>query len=185
MEKKKLLLIVSASIGVSNLDTYLYYLKEFYDISVILSKNSKQFIDRKLITYFCNKVYDNMFMEEEVPHVVLPYQTDLVVVLPATANIIGKIANGIADDLPTASVLNFDKKIIFFPNMNGNMWKNPIVQRNVSVLEDLGHKFVFEIKKTYEVGLKRSINDSCSIPQPQLVVKHILELEKFVLEEGH
>ncbi|WP_323163487.1 flavoprotein, partial [Streptococcus pneumoniae] len=83
--------------------------------------------------------YDEIFVEEVVPHVFLPYESDLLLILPATANVIGKIANGIADDLVTATVLNFNKKIIFCPNMNSTMWDNHIVQRNVSILKELGH----------------------------------------------
>ncbi|HGQ1239267.1 flavoprotein [Streptococcus pneumoniae] len=110
MDKKNLLVLVTGSVGASNVDTYLYYIKKFYNVKVILSENSKKFISKELISYFCDKVYDEIFVEEVVPHVFLPYESDLLLILPATANVIGKIANGIADDLVTATVLNFNKK---------------------------------------------------------------------------
>ncbi|HGL1133092.1 TPA: flavoprotein [Streptococcus pneumoniae] len=185
MDKKNLLVLVTGSVGASNVDTYLYYIKKFYNVKVILSENSKKFISKELISYFCDKVYDEIFVEEVVPHVFLPYESDLLLILPATANVIGKIANGIADDLVTATVLNFNKKIIFCPNMNSTMWDNHIVQRNVSILKELGHIFLFESKKTYEVGLRKAIDSTCSMLQPQSLVKELIKLENIVFEEGH
>ncbi|CCC19417.1 flavoprotein [Streptococcus thermophilus] len=183
--KKKLLILVTGSVGASNLDAYLYYLKEFYDLTVILSENSKQFINKNLVSYFCDKVYDQLFIEGVVPHVILPNEADLVLVLPATANVLGKIANGIADDLVTSSVLNFSKSIIFCPNMNSTMWNNPIVQKNVSILEELGHFFLLESKRSYEVGLRKATDSMCSMLQPQALVREVLSIEKIVLGEGH
>lgn len=57
---------MTGSVGASNLDAYLYYLKEFYDLTVILSENSKQFINKNLVSYFCDKVYDQLFIEDTV-----------------------------------------------------------------------------------------------------------------------
>ncbi|WP_306452506.1 flavoprotein, partial [Streptococcus pneumoniae] len=53
MDKKNLLVLVTGSVGASNVDTYLYYIKKFYNVKVILSENSKKFISKELISYFC------------------------------------------------------------------------------------------------------------------------------------
>jgi phosphopantothenoylcysteine decarboxylase/phosphopantothenate--cysteine ligase len=68
--------------------------------------------------------------------------SDLLVVAPATANIIGKAAGGIADDLLSTSILASVPPVLFAPAMNWRMWQNPIVQRNVAMLREIGHAFV-------------------------------------------
>jgi phosphopantothenoylcysteine decarboxylase/phosphopantothenate--cysteine ligase len=78
----------------------------------------------------------------EISHVALADWADIVVVAPATANIIGKIANGICDDLlSTVLCTCWPKPMILAPAMNDNMWSNPAVRRNVETLEERGIKF--------------------------------------------
>ncbi len=77
--------------------------------------------------------------EHRIKHVSLVDWADIVVVAPATANIIGKIANGICDDLLSATFcVCWQKPILLAPAMNGNMWNNPIVQRNLKTLKEMG-----------------------------------------------
>ncbi|GAH89419.1 unnamed protein product, partial [marine sediment metagenome] len=75
-------------------------------------------------------------------HVSLADWADLVVVAPATANIIGKFANGIADDLLSTLLLAVDIPVILAPAMNNRMWANPAVQANVTHLKELGHHII-------------------------------------------
>ena len=77
--------------------------------------------------------------EHRIKHVSLLNWADIVVVAPATANIIGKIANGICDDLlSTTFCICWQKPILLAPAMNGNMWNNPVVQRNLKTLKEMG-----------------------------------------------
>jgi len=77
--------------------------------------------------------------EHRIKHVSLVDWADIAVVAPATANIIGKIANGICDDLlSTTFCVCWQKPILLAPAMNGNMWNNPIVQRNLKTLKEMG-----------------------------------------------
>ncbi len=78
----------------------------------------------------------------DVQHIALTAAADLVLIAPATANIIGKIASGIADDLVTTLVISAASPVILAPAMNERMWKNPIVQENVAKLTHLGYAFV-------------------------------------------
>jgi phosphopantothenoylcysteine decarboxylase/phosphopantothenate--cysteine ligase len=78
----------------------------------------------------------------DVQHIALTARADLLVVAPATANIIGKIAAGIADDVVTTLVISADSPVLLAPAMNDRMWNNPIVQRNVQALKDGGYAFV-------------------------------------------
>ncbi len=75
-------------------------------------------------------------------HIDLAHQADLVVVAPASANLIGKLASGIADDLLTVTLMATTAPIILAPAMNTHMWENPIVQANVDKLARLGYRFV-------------------------------------------
>src|SRR5699024_8036336 len=72
--------------------------------------------------------------DDFIPHIKLARWTDLAIILPATANIIAKISNGIADDLATTTLLATDAPKIVFPAMNTTMWENPAVQKNLRTL---------------------------------------------------
>ncbi|MBR5730647.1 MAG: phosphopantothenoylcysteine decarboxylase [Firmicutes bacterium] len=93
-----------------------------------------------------NKVHTDMFDEyqpSEVQHISLAKQADLMLVAPATANFIAKAAAGIADDMLTTVLTAFiNKPVIICPAMNTNMYLNPVTQRNMETLKDLGFTFV-------------------------------------------
>jgi phosphopantothenoylcysteine decarboxylase/phosphopantothenate--cysteine ligase len=78
----------------------------------------------------------------DVQHIALTSAADVVLIAPATANIIGKIASGIADDVVTTLVIAATSPIILAPAMNERMWKNPLVQQNVAKLHQLGYGVV-------------------------------------------
>jgi phosphopantothenoylcysteine decarboxylase/phosphopantothenate--cysteine ligase len=91
------------------------------------------------------QVYQSLWWGQraaDVHHVALSEAADLVLVAPATANIIGKVAAGIADDLVSTLLMSADAPVLFAPTMNERMWGNPIVQRNVATLTELGYRFV-------------------------------------------
>ena len=92
-----------------------------------------------------NPVVIDMFDEPkawEIQHISLAKWADLVVVVPATANIIGKVANGIADDMLSTTIMATKAEVIFCPAMNTNMYENKIVQKNMATLKDLGYGFI-------------------------------------------
>ena len=78
----------------------------------------------------------------DVEHISLAKKADVFLIAPATANVIGKIANGICDDMLTTTVMATTGKVLIAPAMNTNMYKNPILQRNISILKELGYNFV-------------------------------------------
>ncbi|MBI2495905.1 MAG: bifunctional 4'-phosphopantothenoylcysteine decarboxylase/phosphopantothenoylcysteine synthetase, partial [Candidatus Omnitrophica bacterium] len=90
------------------------------------------------------KVYTDMFdlQSHQIIHTTLADHARLVPVAPATANIIGKFANGLADDLLSCVLLATRAKLLFAPAMNVHMWQQPTVQRNVTTLKRLGVRFV-------------------------------------------
>lgn len=106
----------------------------------------------KLITG--HQVFTDTFQttaEINVPHIELTRRASLFLVMPATANIIGKAASGICDDLISTSIVACRAPVVFVPSMNGIMWSSNVVQQNVGRLKALGHH-VLEPSPGYEVS---------------------------------
>ena len=113
-------------------------------VKTILTKNACEIISPltfKSITH--QKVITKMFdVEADIEHISLADWADLIVIAPATANIIGKTASGIADDLLSTTIMATTAKVFFVPAMNIHMYENPIVQDNINKLSELGYLFM-------------------------------------------
>ncbi len=123
------------------------YLKsEGANVDVIMTKNACEFITPlTLETLSGNKVITDMFERpdhREVEHISLARKADLFLIVPATANIIGKVANGIADDMLSTTIMATKAPVVFAPAMNDGMYSNLIVQDNIKKLKEYGYKFV-------------------------------------------
>lgn len=122
--------------------------KKGHDVHVILTEGGSKFITPlTLQTLSKNKVHTEFFEEgipKEVKHIDLAQNADVIVIAPASANIMGKIAHGIADDLLSATVMAGANlaPVYLVPAMNTNMYENPIVQENVEKLRSLGYRFI-------------------------------------------
>lgn len=114
------------------------------DVHVIMTKNANNFITPLTFqTISQNPVVTDMFGEPAgCLHISLAGSADFLLVAPATANIIGKAANGIADDMLSTTIMATAAPVIFAPAMNDKMWGNPIVQENVKKLKERGYHFV-------------------------------------------
>ena len=123
-----------------------YYKNEGYNVDVIMTKNACEFITPlTLETLSGNKAITDMFDRPdhiEVKHISLASKADLFLIVPATANIIGKVANGIADDMLSTTIMATKAPVVFAPAMNNNMYENKIVQKNISTLKKYGYKFI-------------------------------------------
>ena len=119
-----------------------------HEVDVILTESGSRIITPiTLQTLSKNKVYMDMFEEitpQEVKHISLAEKADLMLIAPATANIIGKIANGIADDFLSTVVMAAANTtpVYIAPAMNTNMYENPIVQANIEKLRSYGYRFI-------------------------------------------
>lgn len=118
--------------------------KSGYNVDVILTKGGMEFITPlTLQTLSKNRVYTDMFQLDyprEVKHISLAKKADLFLIAPATADVIGKIANGIADDMLTSVALAVrDIPMLIAPAMNTRMYENPIVQENIGKLKRCGY----------------------------------------------
>lgn len=122
--------------------------KEGHDVNVILTDGGSKFITAlTLQTLTKNKVNDDPFEEDDpkaVKHIDLAQNADMLLIAPASANIIGKVASGIADDLLSAAIMATKREtpIYFAPAMNTYMYENPIVQDNIARLQSLGYNFI-------------------------------------------
>ena len=117
------------------------------NLKTIMTENACQLIMPKSFEAVTGaQVYTNPWNssdEFKISHVNLVDWADMVVVAPATANIIGKVAGGICDDLlSTTLCVCWKKPTLMVPAMNNNMWENPAVQRNVKAVEEAGFKFL-------------------------------------------
>jgi phosphopantothenoylcysteine decarboxylase / phosphopantothenate---cysteine ligase len=114
----------------------------------VMTKEAKEFVTPlTLRTLSKNPVYDDMFFESKNPggkveHIDLARNCDAILVAPATANIIGKTACGIADDLLSTVIMSSKKPVVFAPAMNSAMWENPVVAANTGKLKKLGYTFI-------------------------------------------
>lgn len=115
------------------------------DVSVIMTDAAQQFMSPRIFETFSGKaVVTGMFARERVAtrHIDLGSDADLVLVCPATANIIAKAAHGIADDILSTVILVAGPKTVFAPAMNSHMYLNPVTQANIGRLEELGYGFI-------------------------------------------
>lgn len=123
-----------------------YLIHEGADVHVIMTKSATEFITPLTIeTLSKNKVVTDMFEKKshvEVEHISLAQSSDLVLVVPATANIIGKIASGIADDMLSTTIMATPAPVVFAPAMNNEMYTNKIVQNNINKLKKYGYYFI-------------------------------------------
>jgi phosphopantothenoylcysteine decarboxylase/phosphopantothenate--cysteine ligase len=112
------------------------------DVTCVLTKGGQQFVTPLALAALSeNPVYTNLFdlkNEAEMGHIRLSREADLVVVCPATADLLAKMANGIADDLATTLILATDKPVMAVPAMNVRMWEHEATQRNVALLTAAG-----------------------------------------------
>ncbi|MDD4751936.1 MAG: bifunctional phosphopantothenoylcysteine decarboxylase/phosphopantothenate--cysteine ligase CoaBC [Desulfitobacteriaceae bacterium] len=120
--------------------------KKGYEVHVIMTASAQKFITPLTFrTLSGNPVITDMFDPSplwNVQHVSLAEKADAFVVVPATANIIGKIANGLADDMLSTTVMAAQCPVVLAPAMNVHMWENPVVQSNIKKLEELGYRLV-------------------------------------------
>jgi phosphopantothenoylcysteine decarboxylase / phosphopantothenate---cysteine ligase len=145
--KKRVLLGISGGIACYKAaEVARKLIKSEIDVFVVMTTHAMEFVTPLTFSVLTgNKVSYDMFDREvpgNIPHISLARETDLVLIAPATANIIGKIAHGIADDLLSTLVMSSTQPKVLAPAMNCEMYKNPIIQKNMATLKELGYGFI-------------------------------------------
>ena len=142
-QNRKILLIITGGIAAyKSLDTIRGLKEQGCDVTCILTKSGSEFVTPlSLESLSGNKVYTDLFNlndEHEMGHIQLSRSADVILVAPATANIISKIAYGISDDLASTVLMATNKPVLLAPSMNVRMWLNNATQRNINTLRSDG-----------------------------------------------
>ena len=147
LDNKKILLIICGGIAAyKSLELIRLLKKDGVIIKTILTKSGAEFVTPLSITSLSqSKVYQDLFSIEndaEMDHISLSRWADLILIAPATANTIAKLANGISDDLVSTVTLASNKKIFITPAMNVRMWEHPSNKDNLKKLKNYGYKII-------------------------------------------
>lgn len=139
MKGKKIIVGIGGGIAVYKACSLVSFLAKDNEVKVIMTKAATEFVTPLTFqTLSKKKVLTSMFDEERpdiVAHIYYPQEwCDYFVIAPATADLIGKAANGIADDILSSCIIACDKPILYVPSMNTVMYENPVVQKNIEYL---------------------------------------------------
>ncbi|MBE6086794.1 MAG: bifunctional phosphopantothenoylcysteine decarboxylase/phosphopantothenate--cysteine ligase CoaBC [Clostridium beijerinckii] len=173
--KKNLVLGVSGGIAVYKaLEIVSLLVKKDINVNVIMTESATKFVTPLSFQSLSqNMVTCDMFAEPkawEIQHISLAEKADVFLVAPATANIIGKVANGIADDMLSTTIMATKAKVIFAPAMNTNMYENPIVQENIKKLKSLGYEFIDPAEGRLACGT----SGKGKLESPEIIVDKVL-----------
>lgn len=147
LANKRILLIISSSVAAFKAtDIARLLMKQGASVKVIMTKNATEFVSPLTLSTLTGEaaiteLFD-LTREQEIGHIELSRDADLVVVAPCTGNLMAKMANGIADDLASTALLATDKEVLVAPAMNVRMWLHPATQRNLARLKADGIHFV-------------------------------------------
>ena len=175
LKGKTVVLGVTGSIAAYKMANVASMLKKLHcNVEVIMTKNAVNFINPITFeTLTGNKCLIDTFdrnFQFQVEHISLAKRADLLMVAPASANIIGKLANGIADDMLTTTALACTCQKIIAPAMNTNMFENPIVQDNLKILEHYGYEVIDPAVGYLACG----DTGAGKMPEPETLLNYIL-----------
>ncbi len=145
LKNKKILLGITGGIaGYKAVELASKFIKCGANVKTIMTRNASEFITPLTVKSITHQaVITKMFdVEADIEHISLADWADIIVIAPATANIIGKVASGIADDLLSTTIMATRAPVLFVPSMNVHMFENPIVQENVMKLSKLEYLFM-------------------------------------------
>ena len=171
----KLILGVSGSIGAYKaVDIMRVFQKNGHDVTVVMTRAATRIITPLTFETFApGRVFQELFAEGQDPllHINLCKENDLLLVAPATANTIGKLANGIADDLLSTLFCAFFKRVVVAPAMNTHMLENPAVGDNIARLKSRG----VEIIEAAEGPLANLETGRGRLPDAETIYRHCLK----------
>ena len=193
--RKKILFILSGSISAyKTLNLLRNLVKKNFEVETILTKSGSEFVSPLSISSITKrKIYQNMFSKKKIvnhmEHIQLSRNSDLIVVCPASANIIAKLANGFADDLASTTLAASNKKIFLVPSMNKKMWTNPANQENVKKLKERKINIIGPIEGNLacgEIGIGRIPNIKKIEKEIEIFfkIKKIIKDKKILITAG-
>ena len=157
LQNKKILLVIGGGISAYKaLDLIRLLVKNNIEVKTILTKSGKKFVTSLSVTSLSNnKVFEDIFdvnSEKEIDHISLSRWADIILILPATANMMTRLSIGKADDLATTVILASNKDVVLVPAMNVRMWLHKATQNNLKNLLDYGYKFIGPINGEMACG---------------------------------
>ena len=175
LEGKTILLGVTGSIAAYKIAYLASALrKQHADVHVLMTRNSTNFINPITFeTLTGNKCLVDTFdrnFQFQVEHVSIAKKADVVMIAPASANVIGKLAHGIADDMLTTTIMACKCKKFISPAMNTNMFENPVVQDNLKILEHYGYEVIAPVMGYLACG----DTGAGKMPEPETLLSYIL-----------
>ncbi|BBL79429.1 hypothetical protein RxyAA322_12830 [Rubrobacter xylanophilus] len=178
----RLLVGVSGSVAVLGIQAYLAAFRALLadEVRVIMTDAAAGILPPSTVALFCDGVFTDgeLSMERRPGHVELSRWAEEFVVIPATANLLGMVAHGIAPNLLTSSILASPRPVIFCPNANDAMWRKKAVQRNVRLLQEDGHKIIQpELTTAFEVA-SGEMRDNWVVPGPEELVERLQDIRR-------
>ena len=172
---EKVLLIISGGIAAYKaLELIRLFKKADKQVKCVATESAMTFITSASVEYLSGNVLRTSIQDPEqemkMGHIELARWPDLVLVAPATANIISSVANGLATDLAQTILMATTKQIVFAPSMNVRMWENKLFQKNIEVLKSNGSKFLGPCEGEMacgEYGMGRMM-------EPQQIIKSLV-----------
>lgn len=147
------------------------------EIDVIMTGNAQKFVTPLTFRSLSHRpVVTDMFAEPtqwDIRHVSLAQKADLFLIAPATANIIGKMASGIADDMLSTTVMATKAPVLIVPAMNCNMYENPVVRENIGKLKKIGYKFM---EPDTGPMAEEGVSGKGRLPEPAAIVEAVVSI---------
>ncbi len=173
VNKKHILLGVTGSIAAyKSADLVRRLLDCGYDVSVVMTKEAEYFITPLTLESLSGKKvltgrFEDWVKDGQMSHITLAQSADAILIAPATANIIAKLATGLADDILTCAILATSAPVLIALAMNETMYKNRIVQENCKKLKDHGFIFINPVKGQLACG----VNGEGHFEEPEKIIK--------------
>jgi phosphopantothenoylcysteine synthetase/decarboxylase len=177
----RLLVGVSASIAILSLPSYLAYLRATLarEVRVIMTPKAAELLPSSTVALLCDGVFlDGISPQKRPGHMELARWCEMFLVLPASADVLGQAANGLAPNLLTTAVLASPRPVIFCPNLTDVMWSKRSVQRNIGTLREDGHVVIDpELAMAYEVDAGE-MQKSWIVLDPETLGERLLEIHR-------
>lgn len=146
------------------------------EVHVVMTRSAREFVApltfQTLSGHPVHTELFNLIQEQEINHISLADRADLMLIVPATANLVGKVSNGLADDLLTTTIMATKAPVLFVPAMNVNMWTNPIYQENQAKLSAFGYHFMAPVRGELACGWE----GEGKLPAPEAIFDYAQDL---------
>jgi len=188
LKNKKILICITGSIAAYKTCELIRILKkQEAQVTVMMSKSAEKFVGKATFAALTNnEVISDLFPNSPkagLEHIELSFDLDLIIIMPATANILSKTANGIADDIVSTTLSVCEQPTIFAPAMNYKMWQNPSVMESVEKLKSM-NKIIINPEKGYLASLHEGEGRLACIDTIMNTIRDTLEIKQPLLNKN-